>query len=336
MRRGLPGQAQRSSASARVNAPVVEGLADDRALDPGWTSPRSAPQVGQARRRRRWRRPAGRWRRNRAQQLEVGAGQRAVPADVGDDVAGAALGVEPGQDLEQLAAVRGPAAGGQRGAADVEADRDPVAVPRRWPSRTQSGFSSAAVPMLTRAAAGGERGAAATRRRGCRRTARLDVELADDLGQQVAVAAAAERGVEVDEVDPLGAGLPASAAPPPAGRRTAVSEPASPWTSRTAWPSATSTAGSRCHQRGARLGRRRAVSCEAGQSCDTVEVRGGRPRMNRGWGPQSQLRSSAAPASPDFSGWNWVAAQRAVLDRGDERSPPCSAQVTSGAGCARR
>ena len=32
-----------------------------------------------------------------------------------------------------------------------------------------------------------------------------DVELADDLGEQFAVVAAAERGVEVDQVDPLGA-----------------------------------------------------------------------------------------------------------------------------------
>ena len=35
----------------------------------------------------------------------------------------------------------------------------------------------------------------------------LDVERADDLGQQLAVVAAAERGVEVDQVHPLRAGL---------------------------------------------------------------------------------------------------------------------------------
>ncbi len=33
---------------------------------------------------------------------------------------------------------------------------------------------------------------------------------------------------------------------------------------------------------------------------------------------RTQLRSRAAPASPDFSGWNWVRRQRAVLDGGDE------------------
>ena len=37
-----------------------------------------------------------------------------------------------------------------------------------------------------------------------------------------------------------------------------------------------------------------------------------------GHGDWTQLRSSAAPASPDFSGWNWVARQRAVLHGRDE------------------
>ena len=53
---------------------------------------------------------------------------RAVLGDVGDDVARAAVAVQAGEHLEQLAALLGPAAGGQRGAAHVEADRDPVAV----------------------------------------------------------------------------------------------------------------------------------------------------------------------------------------------------------------
>ena len=72
----------------------------------------------------------------------------------------------------------------------------------------------------------------------------VDVERADDLGLQRAVAAAAERRVEVDEVQPLGAGvLPA----PRGGDRVAVascSEPATPWASWTARPSVMSTAGS--------------------------------------------------------------------------------------------
>ena len=62
------------------------------------------------------------------EQVEVGALQHAVLVHVGDDVAGAALGVEPGEHLVQVAAVAGPAARRQRPAAHVEADRDPVAV----------------------------------------------------------------------------------------------------------------------------------------------------------------------------------------------------------------
>ena len=71
-----------------------------------------------------------------AQQLEVGALEHAVLVDVGDDVAGAALGVEPGQHVVEVAALAGPAAGGERAAADVEADGDPVAVRRDGARRT--------------------------------------------------------------------------------------------------------------------------------------------------------------------------------------------------------
>src|SRR5688500_2549559 len=45
----------------------------------------------------------------------------------------------------------------------------------------------------------------------------------------------------------------------------------------------------------------------------------------------TQLRSSWAPASPDFSGWNWVAVRGPFSTAATNRSPPCSAQVTSGA-----
>ena len=40
------------------------------------------------------------------------------------------------------------------------------------------------------------------------------------------------------------------------------------------------------------------------------------PRASR---VSSQLDKTSRPASPDFSGWNWVADSGAVLDRGDER-----------------
>ena len=71
-----------------------------------------------------------------AQQLEVGALEHAVLVHVGDDVARAALGVEPGQHVVEVAALAGPAAGGQGAAADVEPDGDPVAVLRDRRRRT--------------------------------------------------------------------------------------------------------------------------------------------------------------------------------------------------------
>jgi hypothetical protein len=43
------------------------------------------------------------------------------------------------------------------------------------------------------------------------------------------------------------------------------------------------------------------------------------------------LLSSVAPASPDFSGWNWVAQSGPFSTAATNRSPPCSLLVTSGA-----
>ena len=134
-------------------------------------------------------------------------GPRSVPSlrDVGDDVAGAAVGVEPVERLPEVAALAGPAAGGERRAADVEADGDPVAEPAiavAGPVRVLQGGGAEVDP----GAAGGHRGLEATSSsRMPPDSSTCDVELADDLGQQLAVAAAAERGVEVDQVDPLGA-----------------------------------------------------------------------------------------------------------------------------------
>ena len=44
----------------------------------------------------------------------------------------------------------------------------------------------------------------------------------------------------------------------------------------------------------------------------------------------TQRRSTSAPASPDFSGWNWVADSGPFSTAATNRSPPCSAQVTTG------
>ena len=49
---------------------------------------------------------------------------------------------------------------------------------------------------------------------------------------------------------------------------------------------------------------------------DPRSARSGRGR--HGHRPRTQFSSRCSPASPDFSGWNWVAAQGPILDRGDE------------------
>ncbi len=160
-----------------------------------------------------------------------------------------------------------------------------------------SGCSSAAVPMLTRRHPVAR--AAAQRLVVADPAAHLhvDVERADDLGLQVPVAAAAEGGVEVDQVQPLGAGvLPA----PRGGDRVAV------------------------HPLGAgdalgELDRAPLGDVDGGQQ---LQVGGHRLPI--------QLRSRAAPASPDFSGWNWVAESGPFSTAATNRSPPCSAQWTRG------
>src|SRR5690606_16222284 len=130
------------------------------------------------------------------QQVEVGALEGAVLVDVGDDVAGAARGLQALQGLVQVAALTGPAARGQGGAAHVQADGDPVAVLGDDPG----------APVGVLQCGGADVDAAASR--GQRRVQRLvvadspgqfhlDVEPADDGGQQFPVVAPAEGGVQV-------------------------------------------------------------------------------------------------------------------------------------------
>jgi len=44
----------------------------------------------------------------------------------------------------------------------------------------------------------------------------------------------------------------------------------------------------------------------------------------------TQCLKTSAPASPDFSGWNWVADSGPFSTAATKRSPPCSAQVSTG------
>ena len=182
----------------------VQRLADDRALDADGGQAGERTDVvqrahaagGDDRPRRRG--------ADLAQQVEVGTAQRAVLGDVGDHVPGAALGVQPGEGLVELAALLGPAAGGQPGAADVEADGDPVAVLGDRPGAPLRRLQRGGAEVHPAAAGGQGRGQRLVVADAAGEL-HVDVELADHAGQQLAVAAAAEGGVEVDQVDPLGA-----------------------------------------------------------------------------------------------------------------------------------
>ena len=136
--------------------------------------------------------------------------QRAVLADVGDDVAGAAVAVQPGEGLPEVAAVacvqpraasRCVAVGRSARRARRRSGRRARRSPRAHHSRVLQRGGAEVDPR----AAGGERPV----ERGVVADAAgqldRDVQLADDRGEQLGVGAAAERGVEVDEVDPLGA-----------------------------------------------------------------------------------------------------------------------------------
>ncbi len=185
---------------------LVERGADDGALDAVGDQAHQRREVGQlGDAARGHHRPVG-GRADVAQQLEVRTLEHAVLVDVGDDVARAALGVEPGQHVVEVAAVAGPAARGQGAAADVEADRDPVAV--------LGDRGRAPLRLLERRGADVDPAAAGGHRRRQRLVVAdpaahldLDVEGADDLGLELAVVAAPERRVEVDQVEPLRAGL---------------------------------------------------------------------------------------------------------------------------------
>src|SRR5699024_9776602 len=140
------------------------------------------------------------------QQVEVGAAQGAVLGDVGDDVALAAGLVEPLEGLPEVPALAGPAAGGEGGAAHGEAHRDAVAVL----GEHHGG------PLRDHRRCGAEVHAAATGGQGRGEgfvvpdpSGQLDVEVdgGDHLGQQRRVRAAAEGGIEVDQVQPARAAV---------------------------------------------------------------------------------------------------------------------------------
>src|SRR5690606_40879255 len=139
-------------------------------------------------------------------QVDVRAAQGAVLGDVGDDVALAAGLVERLEGLPEVAAVASPAARGEGRAAHVQAHGDAVAVLGEHLGGPLGVLQRCGAEVDT-AATGGERG-------GQRlvvpdAAGELDVHVhgGDDLSEQLRVAAAAEGGVEVDQVQPLRAAL---------------------------------------------------------------------------------------------------------------------------------
>src|SRR5271166_604347 len=260
----------------------VEGLAHDGALDAAAGESGNRAQVVQAghaaRRDHRGFGAIG----DTSQQVKIRATQGAVLADIGDDEPRTSLAVKAFQHVPQVAAIGLPAAPAQPVFAawialvdlHVQADGDLVPVLGDHPSAPLRVFQGGRSEV--------DPGAAGGQRRGQRivvadPAGHLDphVELADDLGEQFAVGAAAERGVQVDQVDPFGTvALPAQRG----GHRRAV------------------------------LGFAAGFALYQAHGTAVDHVDRGQQDQRHLYNPSTQLLSTAAPASPLFSGWNWVAA----------------------------
>src|SRR5204862_1794137 len=141
-------------------------------------------------------RPAGA-RAHPAEQVQVGAGERAVAGDVGNHKAGTAVGVEPGERLAEVSPLPRPSAGGEPGPPHVEPDRDLLAAGGDDVPDPVRPFQRGSADVDAGAAGGqrgGERGVVADAAGQLDR----DVEAADHAGDQFRVGAAAERGIQVD------------------------------------------------------------------------------------------------------------------------------------------
>src|SRR6187402_120782 len=121
----MSGDIQRLGEGERTR---VQGLAHDRALHAQRHEVPQRDDVVEARDSARGDDRLGRARGDLAQELEVRALQGSVLRDVGDDVAAAAGLLESPEHGPEVAALLGPAPGGERRAAHVESDRDHIAV----------------------------------------------------------------------------------------------------------------------------------------------------------------------------------------------------------------
>jgi hypothetical protein len=137
-------------------------------------------------------------------------GEGAVLGDIGDDVPGAAVAFQAFEHLPQVTAVADPAAPAQPvlpiDLLHIQPDRDPLAVLRdrpRAPLRVFEGGGAEVDPGAT----GGHRGLQRFVVADPAGQFDGDIEFADDPGEQFTVGATAERGVQIDQMDPFGAVL---------------------------------------------------------------------------------------------------------------------------------
>ena len=172
---------------------------------------------------------------------QVGAGQRPVPADLGDDHRGQSGAVEPGQGLGDAdAGALLPAPDPDLAVAVVEADGHPARVGRGQPA-DQPG-------VLDRQRADHHPGHAPVeqrRRPGRRRPTWTGTPTAAAIASMTARLSPGPPGrVEVDDVDPAGPGrLERTGATATGSSPYTVSRSKSPWTRRTQRPPRRSIAG---------------------------------------------------------------------------------------------
>src|SRR4051812_3765249 len=197
----LAGSPHRRKSRGQRERTGIERLADHRALDAQAVQTGEGTKVVEAAHSpARHDGPVG-GSADVAQQVEVRAGQRAVSADVGHDVTGTTIGVQPRQHVEQFAALLGPSARSECGAAHVEPHRDPLTVPGdgvAYPVRSLQGCGADVDPSR----AGGEGGLQRLVVADAPGELNGHVKLADHRAQQLGIAPPTERRVEVHEVDP--------------------------------------------------------------------------------------------------------------------------------------
>ena len=161
--------------------------------------------------------------------------------------------------------------------------------------------------MTTRCAAGRERGGQRRVVADSARQLHRGVQLPDGGGEQGGVGTTAERGVKIYQVDPPRAG------PLPGHRRRHRIPVTRLGACRPLYQPDRLTV-SDVHGRKQGQGLRLPAAASAGGHRTS----------------SSQFDSSAAPASPDFSGWNWVA-HSGPFSTTAMKGSPCVAQVTNGA-----